>query len=364
MSPLDLKICELLGTSELLGVETVQELWSGCGQVAKVRWGGGLGQAERPAGAPGCAVIKHVKMPAEIDHPRGWNTDRSVRRKARSYAVEACWYAEWSARCSTASRVPRCLGSAAWGDERLLLLEDVDASGFPRRVTRVSPEELDACVRWLAAFHAAFLGEPPTGLWPKGTYWQLGTRPDEWARMPEGRLKRSAKAIDAVLDASRFQTVVHGDAKPANFCFRDREEARGAGVGKRDGRRGRRRGAWALAVDFQYVGGGCGVKDLAYLVGACLEDRRGAHVLAQEDRVLRVYFEALGAGLDRRSVAVDRRGSSKRIGDGCIRTPGRISSVFLSAGARGTGRLDAYSEHNDSVGAGGLWGVRVVQSIM
>jgi len=169
----------------------------------------------------------------------------------------------------------------------------VDASGFSRRVTRVSPDELDACVCWLAAFHATFLSEPPAGLWPKGTYWHLGTRPDEWARMPEGRLKRSAADIDQALDASRFQTVVHGDAKPANFCFSER--------GAEGGTAPVASGVGVAAVDFQYVGGGCGVKDLAYLVGACL-DAEGC--FAQEDRVLRVYFEALGAGLDRRSVAV------------------------------------------------------------
>ncbi len=290
MSQLRPKLCQLLGTDELLAVETIQDLWSGCGQVAKVRWVGGLGRAGRGAGEPGCAVIKHVKMPAEIDHPRGWNTDRSARRKARSYEVEARWYADWSGRCPMACRVPRCLGRTTWGDEHLLVLEDLDAGGFPRRVTRAATDELDACVRWLANFHGAFLSkrsfERPEGLWAKGTYWHLDTRPDEWARMPEGPLKRAAERIDQALDASAFRTVVHGDAKLANFCFPEGEA--GAGV---------------AAVDFQYVGGGCGMKDLAYLVGGCL-DAEGC--FREQERVLGVYFETLGEALDRRAVAVDR----------------------------------------------------------
>ena len=272
----------MLGVADLLGVEPIQDLWSGCGQIAKLRW----------AGEPGHAVMKHVKMPAAMDHPRGWNTDRSMQRKARSYEVEARWYAQWSERCPAGCRVPRCLGHAAWGDERLLLLEDVDASGYPRRVTRATNAELDACVRWLAAFHGAFLSErpsaPPEGLWAKGTYWHLDTRPDEWARMPEGALKEAATPIDQALAASPFQTVVHGDAKLANFCFADDLKAPSGGV---------------AAVDFQYVGGGCGMKDLAYLVGGCLDSEA---CFAQEDRVLALYFEQLGSELDRRGVSLDR----------------------------------------------------------
>ncbi|MBB6429374.1 phosphotransferase family protein [Algisphaera agarilytica] len=291
MSLLNTRLCELLGTEDLLEVQVIQELWSGCGQVARVRWMGGLGQAERGEGEPGCAVVKHVKMPSEIDHPRGWNTDRSAKRKAESYAVETRWYGEWSGRCPAACRVPRCLGFAEWDDERLLFMEDVDASGYPRRVTGVAGatlDELDACVRWLAAFHGTFMGERPKGLWDKGTYWQLGTRPDEWARMADGALKRSAAAIDHALDASPFQTVVHGDAKLANFCFPEAGAANDGGV---------------AAVDFQYVGGGCAMKDLAYLVGGCLD---AEECFREEDRVLGVYFEALGAALQEREAAVDR----------------------------------------------------------
>jgi Ser/Thr protein kinase RdoA (MazF antagonist) len=59
-----------------------------------------------------------------------------------------------------------------------------------------------------------------------------------------------AAVIDQVLNNCSYQTIVHGDAKLANFCF-SKEGA-------------------VSAVDFQYVGGGCGMKDVAYFLGSCL----------------------------------------------------------------------------------------------
>ncbi|MEC7724282.1 MAG: phosphotransferase, partial [Planctomycetota bacterium] len=67
------------------------------------------------------------------------------------------------------------------------------------------------------------------------------------------------------------RTLVHGDAKVANFCFGS------------DG---------VAAVDFQYVGGGCGVQDVAYLLSSCLDD--DACELHAE-RHLDTYFAALRA---------------------------------------------------------------------
>ena len=88
--------------------------------------------------------------------------------------------------------------------------------------------------------------------------------------------KSAAAAIDAKLKASAFQTLVHGDAKLANFCF----SADGSDV---------------AAVDFQYVGGGCGMKDLAYFVGSCFHDGESER---REDEVLGFYFKELRGFLD------------------------------------------------------------------
>ena len=133
----------------------------------------------------------------------------------------------------------------------------------------------EACLRWLACFHANFLGAEPEGLWQIGTYWHLATRQDEHRTMgDEFGLKRAAAALDQRLNSCRFRTLVHGDAKPANFCF------------SRD--RGR-----VAAVDFQYVGGGCGVKDVCYLMSA-MGGWRGPDE-ATERRLLDFYFRELRA---------------------------------------------------------------------
>ena len=93
------------------------------------------------------------------------------------------------------------------------------------------------------------------GLWECGSYWHLGTRPDELAALEDGPLKTTAPLIDQALRQSQFQTIIHGDAKLANFCFaRHHNTANGSTV---------------AAVDFQYVGAGCGIKDVTYFLGSC-----------------------------------------------------------------------------------------------
>ena len=127
-----------------------------------------------------------------------------------------------------------------------MVLEDLDAAGFPVRLASVSPLQLRSCLDWLATFHATFLGVAPEGLWESGTYWHLATRSEELAALDDLRLKEAAPVIDQRLSAARFQTLVHGDAKLANFCFSEEDDG-------------------VAAVDFQYVGGGCGMKDVCLL---------------------------------------------------------------------------------------------------
>lgn len=246
-------------------VGTIQSLWSGYGRLA--RW-------SHPE--IGSVVVKHVRPPERPEHPRGWAGDLGHRRKLESYRIEPTFYREWSHACGDGCRVPRFLGSETSGTESVLVLEDLDAAGFPgRRRAPIGRRERDACIRWLADFHATFLGRAPDGLWASGTYWHLRTRPDELEALDDPTLRDAAPAIDAELASSPWQTLVHGDAKLANFCFSP------------DGGR-------VAAVDFQYVGGGCGMKDLAYFVGSCLADEDCAR---QEGEILDVYFERLRSAL-------------------------------------------------------------------
>jgi len=267
-------VLEATGAPAIAGTQVVQSLWSGYGQILRCHLEGADVSS---------VIVKHVRWPDERDHPRGWNSDRGHQRKLRSYEVETVWYERYAQECADACRVPRRLALRTGDDEVVMVMEDLDASGFAGRRQRVSDVELDSCLSWLANFHATFMGVRPKGLWATGTYWHLATRPDELDVLGDGALKDAAAVIDQRLADSPFQTFVHGDAKLANFCFSD------------DGRR-------AAAVDFQYVGGGCGMKDVAYFISSCLDEDKSERM---EQGLLDRYFALLHDGLNRVGKSVD-----------------------------------------------------------
>lgn len=254
-------------------VEVVQTLWSGYGQLLRCKLSGGSCDS---------VIVKHVRWPSTADHPRGWNSTRSHQRKVRSYQVEAEWYRRYAERCGDGCRVPRCL-AVGLGEEVAIVLQDLDDAGFDGRRRRAGHIEVNACLAWLAEFHATFLGTAPDALWDVGTYWHLATRPDELDVLEDGPLRAGAAEIDRRLSAGRFQTLVHGDAKLANFCF----SADGSEV---------------AAVDFQYVGGGCGMKDVAYFISSCLDEDEAER---QEASLLDFYFSQLEQALTQRDANVD-----------------------------------------------------------
>lgn len=259
-------LCQSLNCSDFVERETIQSLWSGYGRIVRIELLGGPLKS---------VVVKLVRIPSKKEHPHGWNTDRSHQRKIKSYEVEAAWYADFASRCGPRCRVPLCYAVEKEGSEVMLALEDLDAAGFAQRRDVASLQDMQACLGWLAEFHATFMGESAKGLWTKGTYWHLDTRPDELAALDDGSLKAAAGAIDRVLDECRFKTIVHGDTKLANFCFSDE-------------------GGRVAAVDFQYVGGGCGMKDVAYFVGSCLGETECERMEAD---LLAYYFASLRQAL-------------------------------------------------------------------
>ncbi|WP_224484024.1 ecdysteroid 22-kinase family protein [Robertkochia aurantiaca] len=251
--------------------EVIQELWSGYGKIIRV----GLENA-----AVASVVVKHVQIPDDKKHPRGWNTDIGHQRKLKSYQVETTWYDTYSK--FSAARLPHCLAIETKDDEVLMVLEDLDEAGYPIRKVDVSWDEIAWCLEWLAKFHASYLGKDPEGLWEVGTYWHLETRPQELAVLNDPKLKEAAPIIDEKLNGCKYKTFVHGDAKLANFCFGIDGEVSG--------------------VDFQYVGGGCGMKDVAYFIGSCLNERDCERLEAQ---ILDTYFGYLQRALPERNEALE-----------------------------------------------------------
>lgn len=254
-------IAEVTGARRARRGAHLQTLWGGYGELFRV-------QLE---GAPvRTAVVKHVAPPA------GARDTISDRRKRRSYDVEHAFYRRYAGRCDDTCRVAHAYGSRSEVGAWWLVLEDLDASGYLERHDPARGPALDACLRWLASFHARFLGDPGDDLWPQGTYWHLATRLEELAAVKDAAIRATAHELDAALAAATHQTVLHGDAKEANFCFTP--DARVA------------------AVDFQYTGRGCPMKDVAYLL------------YGHDDAHLDTYFAALRAELGERAVPIEDEG--------------------------------------------------------
>ena len=149
------------GAKELLKAEEIQSLWSGYGKILRYYLIGSAFES---------VVVKHVRLPEQTKHPRGWNTNLSHQRKLKSYQVETVWYSKWSKLCDGSCRVPDCLALEKQGDEVLMVLEDLDANGFEERKTEVSWTEIEACLKWLTNFHATFMNQRPRGA---VEYWNL-----------------------------------------------------------------------------------------------------------------------------------------------------------------------------------------------
>lgn len=250
-------------------LEVIQSLWSGYGKISRYRLDGSPMKT---------VVVKFISLQKATNHPRGWSSDFGHQRKVKSYQVETHWYKNWSAQCGEACKIPKFIGSFSEAKDQWIILEDLNHV-YPLRKYDLDLSEVENCLKWLANFHVAFLTKIPDGLWEVGSYWHLATRPDEFELIEHQELKSKAGLIDQVLNQSKYQTIIHGDAKLANFCF----SANGEGV---------------AAVDFQYVGGGCGMKDVSYFLGSCLSSEE---CVRYEARLLDYYFNELKRSFETQS---------------------------------------------------------------
>ena len=87
------------------------------------------------------------------------------------------------------------------------------------------------------------------GLWTKGTYWHLETRPDELRALKDIRLKMLKIDTNLIIVDLNFCSW---RCKTCKLFFSEDKSS-------------------VAAVDFQ-VGGGCGMKDVAYFIDSCLYD--------------------------------------------------------------------------------------------
>jgi hypothetical protein len=265
-------------------VEQLQELWSGYGSIVRC-----YSKTKDQS-----YIVKHIQTSAPLtEHPRGWSGDNSHQRKIKSYQVETHFYRDYAAFCNKEcsqeinqnSKVPTLHKIIELADGYLLVMEDLHASGFSLIADKNDWQKLKIAITWLASFHSKFMLNKfmfnkfmlnnADNLWSQGGYWHLDTRQDELAAMPESNLKQHAALLDKHLKEAKYQTLIHGDAKFENLCF----HADGNSV---------------AAVDFQYVGRGVGVVDLAYLAGSAL-DQSGLEKFGE--LILPFYLNALKQAL-------------------------------------------------------------------
>ena len=262
-------IARLTDADSVLRVEEIQPLWNNYGSLLRVFLSG--------SEAHQSVILKQIQIPQSLTHPRGFANDTSNSRKVRSYEVERYWYRHFNDKVShSASPTPECLSTWSDSEGSYILLEDLNTRGYTARRSRLSWAEIQVVIRWLAQFHAAFMSSDTDGLWQYGTYWHLETRPDELENIKGTLLHTLAPFIDARLNNTKFQTILHGDAKLANFCFNET-------------------GNKVAAVDFQYVGGGCGMKDLAYFISSCMTEAQAAR---ETPKILDCYFRELKKALN------------------------------------------------------------------
>ncbi len=263
-------IMQCTGAEKISRSRVIQDLWQGYGKLYRFVLKGGNHTS---------VIAKHIQYPEGKSNSR----NLSHQRKVRSYQVEIHWYERWAGRCNSLCRVPDLLGVHTEGTEIILVLEDLDSCGFSKRHSTANEQIAKLGVRWLANFHAAFMQESPSGLWETGTYWHLSTRREELNRLNDSELKTAAHKIDQKLHSTDFKTIVHGDAKLENFCFSKNCRS-------------------AAAVDFQYTGGGCGIRDFAYFLDSCFPEETVERIA---EPMLKFYFSELKNALVKYEKTID-----------------------------------------------------------
>ncbi|MBQ4833510.1 DUF1679 domain-containing protein [Pseudoalteromonas sp. MMG010] len=237
--------------------EVITELWSGCGHIVQCKID------EKPC------VIKAISVPEQINHPRIKQSIVAIQRKKHSYIVEYNWYKHYSQHLPLCAQAITCLKALAQDNLKLLVFTDFNIQGYQQ--AKSNNDVIQAVLSWLAHFHAFHLKQPSKGLWQQGNYWHLATRPDEFANMLNGPLKQSAQQINDSLVNAQFQTIIHGDAKLANFAYNSATQN-------------------VLGYDFQYTGKGVGVIDVMYFLGSCLNE---TELTKYAEGYLNTYFDYL-----------------------------------------------------------------------
>lgn len=265
-------------------MDDICSLWKGYGHVYHI-------EATDCDNVRRDVIIKHVDIPTTSGSVESLSEDHL--RKVHSYAVESVFYKELS-ECMIESgvNVPRmyCVEGeiGSQGGTMSIAMEDVRNLGphYQRKANVLDMEEGKALLDWLARFHAVNWKAVPTeggtmGLWSEGSFWQLDSRTTEFGQIEDDwrMLHTIGQYVHEQLQRSSFRTVIHGDAKSANFFF---YKTGGATVS-------------IAGYDFQYCGFADGMRDVAYVLCCSIQPDL---VEAFEEELLMHYHQALLAHLE------------------------------------------------------------------
>ncbi|SPO30865.1 uncharacterized protein UTRI_05513_B [Ustilago trichophora] len=264
----------------------LSELWAGYGHIYRIHISHPSSSSSSPDDAT--YIVKTIRPPLNTSFEE---YDEGHARKMLSYRVEANFYRDFAAhltRDDAGCCIPKLFASSSSSAEKegadrgqALVMEDLSLR-FPvltEKRASLSDKQVGKSLEWLASFHAAswdiesssqsgtegFCPAPSTaveswrgkGLWQQGGYHYLATRMEElssidpqhdlWGQLGLHSSSDLPFAVDWCLNNPSDRTrlsLIHGDVKAANMAF------------SRDATR-------MAMYDFQYVGVGLGVQDLA-----------------------------------------------------------------------------------------------------
>ncbi|KAI0124625.1 hypothetical protein BJ170DRAFT_465980 [Xylariales sp. AK1849] len=300
---------------ELISCDSIQSLWAGYGHICQIEATPrrGISATQSAPRKPVSLILKSISPPSTAALH-----DEGHVRKILSYQVEQHFYAHLADQLPESVAVAECIGSMNNGRVTAIMLKDLRASSqgnlkpkmaFPVSLERrghLDADQVYAALDWLASFHGHFwnktgklirgkLLRPPLveaerqrqsggahgtsssghfnveSVWLNGGYTYLATRQREFAKLAgdcrstwsESLCTRSASdgrsLAEQVADIlqplpesglrgpiSEYETLIHGDVKSENMF---------ASTSGRE----------VAFVDFQYVGLGLGVSDVAKL---------------------------------------------------------------------------------------------------
>lgn len=283
--------------------------------------------------------LEHVKLKART-------TPRKLERDVTSYQVEAAFLSSDACKrlCDSGTRVARSYyidsrpaqqGDSPIESKFLLLLEDFSPEDGWGQVGLLDSHRIRSTLDSLASLHAFFwrhgldssydkVGE---AVWDQGTYWvphrqaadsfqrlascwdnhlssfaeslrQYGLDPEEDEAVKNlGHLlaKHASSCADKVHSVGLsldhpHRTIIHGDAKAANFFYRCKEpkcaETQTGGTSTRC--------AWDVGIiDFQWCGWGHPAVDVGYLIAASAAPELLTHDGEGEQDLLFHYYSSL-----------------------------------------------------------------------